>query len=262
MPNSPLINIMCAAAEKAGQKLRRDFGELENLQVSRKGQGDFVTNADLRTETLLREELEKARPGYGFLLEESGAIEGSDKTHRWIIDPIDGTNNFLHGVPFFCISIALEREGTLVAGVIYNPISDELFTAERGQGAFLHNRRLRVSGRTRLDEALIECATSVTREDAQKQAAHFTQVQNITPHIGGLRSMGSAALELAYVAAGRLDAMWARNLSAWDIAGGIVLIREAGGMVSDFSNRDKMFETREIIASNSHLHASLHSLLS
>ena len=254
-PHSPTLNVMIKAAHKAAPSLRRDFGEVENLQVSRKGPGDFVSNADLKAEETLREELTQARPGYGLLLEEGGEIMGGDKTHRWIIDPLDGTTNFLHGIPHFAISIALEREGTLVAGVIYNPITDELFHAERGAGAFLNNKRIRVSARNQLADCVFACGMP---HGVRKGRAEFVkEIDTLLPKVAGLRRMGSAALDLAYVAAGRVDGFWERGLSPWDMAAGIVLVREAGGMVSDLADRQNMLETGAIATAPDSIHTQL-----
>ena len=234
---SPALNVMVAAARKAGRPLVRDFGELENLQISMKGPADFVTSADKRTEKILIEELSKARPGYGFLGEEGGAVEGKDKTHRFIIDPIDGTTNFMHGIPHFAISIGLEREGHLVAGVIYNPVTDDVFTAEKGHGAYLNNKRLRVAGRKELSSAVIATGLPFLGKEGHARAgAEMAQVMNVT---AGIRRFGAASLDLAWVAAGRFDAFWERGLQAWDIAAGIVLVREAGGMATDKGHADK-----------------------
>ena len=255
MAQSANMNVMRSAVEKAGRALRRDFGEIENLQVSKKGPGDFVTNADLRAEKILFEELSEARPGYGFLLEEKGEIEGSDSTHRFIIDPLDGTTNFMHGIPHFAISVALEREGTLVAGVIYNPITDEIFYGERGQGAFGPSGRLRVAGRNQLSEAVLACGAPHGRRAGHDE--FVAETETLLPKIAGLRRFGAASLDLAYVAAGRFDAFWARGLAAWDMAAGIVLVREAGGLVSDLTNRQRMFESGDVIAANEPMHAAL-----
>src|SRR5665213_1985167 len=226
---SPALNVMMAAARKAGKPLIRDLGELENLQVSMKGPADFVTNADKRTEKILIDELTRARPGYGFLAEESGAIEGKDKTHRFIIDPIDGTTNFLHGIPHFAISIALEREGQIVTALVYNPATDDMFMAEKGQGAFLNNKRLRVGARKTLNTALV--ATGIPFQGHGDFARFDAELNAIMPNVAGIRRFGAASLDLAYVAAGRFDAFWERNLSAWDIAAGLLLVKEAQGMV-------------------------------
>ena len=249
------MNVMRAAVEKAGRALRRDFGEVENLQVSRKGPGDFVSQADLKAEKILFEELSEARPGYGFLMEERGVVEGSDATHRWIIDPLDGTSNFLHGIPHFAISVALERDGTLVAGIVYNPITDEMFYGERGQGAYGPSGRLRVSGRQDLADAVIATRFAYKSVDGFKDAA--PEIEKLVPKVGGLRNFGSAALDLAYVAAGRFDGYVEMGLEAWDFAAGIVLVREAGGLVSDESNRQRMLENGNMIAGNEAIHTAL-----
>ena len=255
MAQSPAMNVMRAAVEKAGRALRRDFGEIENLQVSKKGPGDFVTNADLKAEKILFEELSQARPGYGFLMEEKGAIEGSDTTHRWIIDPLDGTTNFMHGIPHFAISVALERDGTLVAGIVYNPITDEMFFAERGQGAYGPSGRLRVAGRDKLADAIL--ASGAPHGERAGRDEFIDEMQSLLPNIAGLRRFGAAALDLAYVAAGRFDGFWERGLAPWDMAAGIVLVRESGGLVSDLTNRQKMLDDGNIIAANEAIHAQL-----
>ena len=255
MAQSPIMNVMVGAAEKAGRALRRDFGEIENLQVSRKGPGDFVTNADLRAEKILFEELQTARPGYGFLLEEGGEIEGTDKTHKWIIDPLDGTTNFMHGIPHFAISIALERDTKLVAGVIYNPITDELFSAERGSGAFYNHGRLRVAGRTDLSDAVLACGAPHGERAGRDE--FIEEMQTLLPKVAGVRRFGAASLDLAYVAAGRVDGFWERGLAPWDIAAGVVLVREAGGLVSDETNRNRFMETGTVVAANEAIHAAL-----
>src|SRR6266481_6006698 len=241
---SPALNVMIAAARKAGRALIRDFGELENLQISKKGPADFVTTADSRTERVLVEELSRTRPGYGFLVEEGGAIEGKDKTHRFIIDPIDGTTNFMHGIPQFAISIALEREGHLVSALVFNPVTDEMYVAERGHGAYLNDKRLRVAARKNLSETLIASgAPYMGKEGLEEFLGELRGVLNVT---AGMRRFGAASLDLAWVAAGRFDAFWERNLKAWDIAAGVLLVREAGGVVSDLMGRDRMMETGAI----------------
>ncbi len=259
MIRTPLMNVMVAAVLKAGKGLKRDFGELENLQVLAKGPGDFVSIADKRAEKTLHEELEKARPGYGFVMEEGGTIEGADKTHRWIIDPLDGTTNFLHGIPFFSISVALERDGVLVAGVVYNPATEELYIAEKGKGAFANDRRLRVAGRRQMDDAVI--CTTVAHIGRGNHPLNQAEIKAVTAQVAGIRRFGSAALELGYVAAGRFDGFWERWLSPWDIAAGIVLVREAGGFVTDLSGRDKMLETGDICVGNEHIHKQLLKLV-
>src|SRR5262245_46862227 len=239
MLRSALLNVMIKAARKARRTLKRDFGEVEHLQTSLKGPANFVTAADRRAEEILREELELARPGYGFLGEEGGAREGSDQTHTWIVDPLDGTTNFLHGIPQFAISIGLERSGTIVAGVVYNPVTDELFTAERGKGAFLNDKRMRVAARTRLIDSVIACGLPHHgRGDLELGLKELGAVQD---KVAGLRRFGAAALDLAYVAAGRLDGYWEQNISPWDMAAGIVLVREAGGYATDIDGGDSMF---------------------
>jgi myo-inositol-1(or 4)-monophosphatase len=255
MLRSPLLNVMIKAAHKAGRALKRDFGEVENLQVSVKGPADFASAADHRAEETLHAELTQARPGYSFLGEEGGLREGSDQTHRWIVDPLDGTLNFLHGIPHFAISIALEREGTIVAGVVYNPANDELFTAERGKGAFLNDKRLRVAARRRLADAVVACALPhPSRGDVALTRSEHNGVQE---KAAGLRRFGAAALDLAWVAAGRLDAYWERGLSPWDMAAGIALVREAGGFVTDLDGGDAMLTTGGLVAGNDTVHREL-----
>ena len=250
---------MANAALKAARGLIRDFGEVEQLQVSIKGPGDFVTTADLRAERVLKAELLKARPGYGLLFEESGAAAGSDGRHRWIVDPLDGTVNFLHGVPHFSISIALERDGEIIAGVVYQPVSDEMFVAEKGAGAFVNDRRLRVSARRQLAEALI--GTGLAGRLMAQQPAQIGALGAVMAAAGGVRHMGSAALDLAYVAAGRFDGFWQSGLSPWDIAAGILLVREAGGYVSDLAGGHDMLTTGDVVAANDHVHLPLAALI-
>ncbi|MGC6471916.1 MAG: inositol monophosphatase family protein [Parvibaculales bacterium] len=259
-PRSATLNVIMSAIDKAARGLRRDFGEIENLQVSRKGPGDFVTNADLRAEAILKEELMQARPGYGLLMEESGLTEGGDKSHRWIVDPLDGTTNFLHGIPHFAISVALEREGKLVAGVVYNPATDDLFYAEHGQGAYMNNKRIRVSGRDSMADSVFACG--IPHGQRQGRPAFVKEIDTLLPKVSGLRRMGAASLDLAYVAAGRMDGFWERGLQAWDMAAGIVLVKEAGGRVSDINDKQDMLETGGIIAANETLHAKLYKELS
>ena len=231
MIRSPLMTVMTDAVMKASRSLKRDFGEVENLQVSRKGPGDFVSAADRKAEKILRESLEKSRPGYGFVMEESGVVLGTDTSHRWHIDPLDGTTNFLHGLPQFAISVGLERDGQIVAGVIYDPAKDELFIAERGKGAYLNNRRIRVAGRGDLVDAVFACGLPhIGKGD---HGLYLREEAAIMGNVGGMRRWGAAALDLAYVACGRFDAYWERGLNTWDIAAGILMVREAGGFVSD-----------------------------
>lgn len=256
---SPALNVMTTAARKAGRALIRDFGEVENLQVSLKGPADFVSTADRRTERILIESLQKARPGYGFLVEEQGAIEGPDRTHRFIIDPLDGTTNFLHGIPHFAISIALEREGQLVSAVVYNPVADEMFTAEKSHGAYLNDRRLRVAARQSLKEALV--ATGMPFHGHGDHERFLGELAPVMADVAGVRRFGSAALDLAWVAAGRYDAFWERGLAKWDIAAGVLLVREAGGVVSDLLGGARFLETGDILAANERLHPQLLKLL-
>jgi myo-inositol-1(or 4)-monophosphatase len=259
MLRSALLNVMVQAARKAARTLKRDFGEVEKLQVSLKGPGNFVCAADRRAEEILSAELAKARPGYGFLGEEGGRQEGTDQTHTWIVDPLDGTTNFLHGIPHFAISIALEREETIVAGVVYNPVTDELFIAERGKGAFLNDQRLRVAARQRLAEAVVACGLPhAGRGDLALFRDEFAVVQE---KVAGLRRFGAAALDLAWVAAGRLDGYWERNLSPWDMAAGLLIVREAGGFVTDLDGGDAMLAKGHIIAGNEAMHRDLLRLL-
>lgn len=242
---------MINAVRRAARGVQRDFGELSNLQISLKGPGDYVTASDRKCEEVLRAELEKARPGYGFLMEESGVVAGTDAGHRWIIDPIDGTMNFMHAVPFFAISVALERHGELIAAVTYNPISDELFTAEKGQGAYLNNKRLRVAARQDIHETLV--GGSIPHRGRGEHALARAEIAIMQAKTVGLRAMGSATLDLAYLAAGRLDIVWHRGLEAWDMAAGIVMIREAGGFVSDCDTEANPLVTGNILAANADL---------
>jgi myo-inositol-1(or 4)-monophosphatase len=256
---SAIINVMASAALKASRALLRDFGEVENLQVSQKGPADFVSTADLRAEKTLRTELEKARPGYGFLMEESGASAGEDGRNRWIVDPLDGTTNFLHGIPHWAISIGLERDGEIIAGVIYEPIRDELFWTEKGGGAFVNERRLRVSARRHLVEAVI--ATGLPFHGRGDHPAYLKSLEAVMAATSGVRRFGAASLDLAYVAAGRFDGYWEYGLSPWDIAPGILLVREAGGYVSDPTGGHGMMETGNVLAANDHLHLPLGKLV-
>ena len=247
---SATMNVMIAAARKAARALARDFGEVENLQVSRKGPSDFVSSADIKAEKTIFEELSKARPGYGFLMEERGAVEGTDKSHRWLVDPLDGTTNFLHAIPHFAISIGLEREGVLVAGVVYNVVRDELFWAEKGMGAYLNDRRLRVAGRGDMRDALFATGTPFHGKPGHTKA--LGEIERVIAKSAGMRRFGAAALDLAYVAAGRFDGYWERGLNAWDIAAGAVLVREAGGVVTEIDGDDFM-KTGAVVAANERL---------
>jgi len=255
MAFSALIKVMSDAARKAGRSLARDFGEVEALQVSIKGPANFVTAADLRAEEIVHQELARARPQYGFLMEERGVVEGADKTHRFIVDPLDGTTNFLHGIPLFCISIGLERSGELVAGVIYNPVMDELYTAEKGKGAFLNDRRLRVAARKSIGDAVVACG--IPHRGRPGHGRFLTEAETLMREIAGLRRTGSAAIDLAWTAAGRFDGYWERNIQAWDMAAGIVILREAGGVATDLNGGTKMLETGTILAGNTSIHKAL-----
>ena len=252
---SPLINVMCQAAQKAGRKLNRDFGEVENLQVSKKGPADFVSNADHMAEKVLFEELSKARPKYGFLMEESGKRDGSDTSNTWIVDPLDGTTNFLHGIPHFAISIGLERDGEPHAGVVYEPVNDQMFWAEKGTGAYLNGRRLRVSARKEMSASLFATGLPFLGRDHDPMV--FEQVKTVLEQSSGIRRFGAAALDLAWVAAGRYEGYWESGLNAWDIAAGAALVREAGGFVTDFDGGKKFLTTGDIVAANDHQHAAL-----
>ena len=256
---SPTLNVMVTAARKAGRSLIRDFGEVEQLQVSIKGPANFVSVADHKAEEIIFKELNKARPGYGFLMEERGHIDGVDKTHRWLVDPLDGTTNFLHSNPMFAVSIGLEREGQLVAGVIYNPASDQLFTAEKGKGAFMNDRRLRVANRKTLADALV--TTGIPHRGRDGHPRFLKEMDIMMREVAGIRRTGSAALDLAFVAAGRFDAYWERNLKPWDLAAGIVIVREAGGFVTDLDGSEKMLESGDVVAANSSLHKALLPLI-
>jgi myo-inositol-1(or 4)-monophosphatase len=227
---------MIEAARAAAKRLTRDFGEIENLQVSKKGPADFASQADLKAEEIIRDRLEKARPGYGFLMEESGEHKGSDKTHRFIVDPLDGTLNFLHGVPHFAVSIGLEREGVLRAGVVIDVIKNEVFWAETDQGAWVDNKRLRVGARRKLSEAIV--TTGIPQLGVPGYDRFVKEMTLLQGEVAAIRRFGSAALDLAWVAAGRFDAFWERGLSPWDVAGGFVLIKEAGGTVVGLGGAD------------------------
>jgi myo-inositol-1(or 4)-monophosphatase len=252
------MNVMVKAARRAGRSLKRDLGEIENLQVSMKGPANFVSLADKRAEEMLYTDLNKARPGYGFLGEEGGNRDGTDKSHTWIVDPLDGTTNFLHGIPQFAVSIGLAREGQVIAGLIYNPANDELYMAEKGSGAFLNDTRLRVAGRKQLNECVIACGLPhIGRGDFELSRNEMAALQ---PKVAGLRRFGAASLDLAFVAAGRLDGYWERNLQPWDIAAGLILIKEAGGTVGDINGGD-VLTTGNIVAGNEFVHGALTKIL-
>jgi myo-inositol-1(or 4)-monophosphatase len=255
MARSALLNVMVSAATKAGRGLARDFGEVENLQVSVKGPADFVSAADHRADEVLIAELTKARPGYAFLTEETGTVEGTDKTHRWIIDPLDGTTNFLHGIPIFAISIGLEREGQIVAAVIFNPVTNELYVAERGAGAFLNDRRLRVAKRNELADAVI--ATGIPNRGRKGHGEFNKELPHLMQRVAGIRRCGAASIDLAWVAAGRFDGYWERGLKPWDMAAGLLLVEEAGGIVSDIDGGKEMLSHGSVVAGNNAIHKAL-----
>lgn len=248
MPASALMNVMVAAVRKAGRSLARDFGEVEQLQVSVKGPANFVSAADHKAEDILYAELSRARHGYGFLMEERGLVEGPDKSHRWIVDPLDGTTNFLHGVPHFAISVGLERDGEMVAEVIYNPATNELFTAEKGKGSFVNDRRLRVANRRSLADCLV--VTGIPHRGRPGHKRFLSECEAAMRETAGVRRLGSAALDLAWVAAGRFDAYWEHAIQAWDMAAGILMVREAGGIVSDLEGGTTMLDSGSILAAN------------
>ena len=250
------INVMLRAAHAAGRGLARDFGEVENLQVSEKGPGDFVSVADRQAGRRIVEELGRARPRYGFLLEESGGVEGFDTSNRWVVDPLDGKGNFLHGIPHFCISIALERDGDPVAALVYNPLTDDTYWAARGIGAYANNRRLRVSARARLAQCILATGEEVGG-GAEARASYLRQHAAVKNAGVSLRRFGAAALDLAWVADGRLDGFWHSGLRRWDMAAGALLVREAGGAVSDTHGSGRALETGSILAANDRLHGHL-----
>lgn len=262
--HSGLITVMTRAARKAAPRLRRDFGEVEQLQVSRKGPADFVSMADKRAEQTIIEELKNARPDWGMLLEEGGAIEGNPDKPRWIVDPLDGTTNFLHGVPQFAISIAVEERkpggGSEIShALVYQPLTDESFWAEKGRGAWLQDARLRVSARRDLSETVI--GTGIPhcgRGDPARWAKIYAAVG---PQVSGVRRFGAASLDLAWVAAGRMDGFWEDDLDVWDTAAGVLLVREAGGFVTDYRGSDRSFERREYIAASASIHSKLQKLV-
>jgi myo-inositol-1(or 4)-monophosphatase len=262
--HSGLITVMTRAARKAAPRLRRDFGEVEQLQVSRKGPADFVSMADKRAEATIVEELRNARPDWGMLLEEGGEIEGNPAKPRWIVDPLDGTTNFLHGVPHFSISIAVEDRkagggSEITHGLVYQPLTDDSFWAEKGGGAWLQDARLRVSARRDLADSLIGTGIPfLGRGDTDQWAKIYSAVG---PHVSGIRRFGSAALDLAWVAAGRMDGFWEDGLDIWDTAAGVLLVREAGGFISDYRGGDQMFKRGEYVAANGDIHSKLHKLI-
>lgn len=256
---SALINVMVRAAEKAARGLVRDFGEVEHLQVSRKGPADFVSAADMKAEKLLREELQKARPDFGFLMEETGASKGRDPSTRWIVDPLDGTTNFLHGLPHWAISIAVEKNDEIIAGVVYEPVHDQMFWAEKGQGAFLNHQRLRVSERRQLGDAVI--ATGMPFKGRGDHAGFLIEAEAIMKEVAGIRRFGAASLDLAFVAAGRFDGFWERGLSPWDVAAGQLLVTEAGGFVGEIGGGRNPVFGGSVLAANAHLHLPIAKIL-
>ena len=255
----PIINVMAAAARKAARGLIHDFGEVEQLQVSKKGPSDFVSEADRRADRILREELTRARPAFGLLIEESGTGGAPNADDRWIVDPLDGTTNFLHGLPHFAISIAHESQGELVAGMIYDPLRDESFWAARGRGAYLNNRRLRVSARREMSEALL--ATGIPFASRPGKDEMLAALRPVMERTAGVRRFGAASLDLAYVAAGRYDAFWEIGLSPWDVAAGIVIVREAGGLVSELTGGDDPLNGGSILAANDKLFEPIGTML-
>jgi len=252
------LNIMEKACKKASKLLIRDFGEVEKLQVSKKGPGDFVTNSDKRTEKIIINELSLARPDYSFLAEESG-LSGKNVEFRWIIDPIDGTTNFLHGVPYFAISIGLEKNKEIICGMIFNPITNEMFYAEKGKGAYLNNSRIRVSSRKNIDECVLLTGGPIL--SYKNKEIFFKEYESVSRKVAATRKFGSSALDLAYLASGRCDGVWERNLNYWDIAAGIIIVKEAGGTVTDFKGGDKYIEDRNLLATNSKIDKDLIALL-
>jgi myo-inositol-1(or 4)-monophosphatase len=259
MQGSANLNLMIKAARKAGRSLVKDFREVENLQVSTKGPGDFVSKADREAERIIKEDLMAGRPTYGWLGEETGATDGVDPTRRWIVDPLDGTTNFLHGMPHWAISIALEHKGEIVSGVIYDAAKDELFWAEKGAGAWMNDKRMRVSGRRVMSEAVF--ATGVPFGSKNTLPATLQDLARLMPACAGVRRWGAASLDLAYVAAGRYDGYWERELHAWDIAAGMILVREAGGTVSGIRDGQDPLESGAIICGNDGLYAPFRKII-
>ena len=258
--NSPQINLIIKACMKASRSLIRDFGEIENLQVSTKGPGDFVTSADKRTEKILIDELQKAHPEYGIITEETGIINKSNTEKRWVIDPIDGTMNFLNGIPQFAISIGYEEKGEIICGVIFNPIKNEMFIAEKGNGAYLNNSRIRVSNKNKIKDALL--VTGGPKGNSKIKNKIFSEYINVSNNVSNVRKFGSAALDMAYVACGRFDGFWQRELNYWDVAAGIIILKEAGGFINFFEEDKNNPLKKNIIASNSNIHNELLDLIS
>jgi myo-inositol-1(or 4)-monophosphatase len=260
MARTALLNIMVTAALKAGRSLKRDFGEVENLQVSVKGPADFVTNADRSAEKIVHDELSKGRPTYGFLMEEGGEIKGADGQHRWIVDPLDGTTNFLHGIPLFAVAIALQRGDEIVASLVYNPISEEMFVAEKGSGAWLdEKKRLRVANRKHLADSVI--TTGIKTTGTTNDALQLRQLSAISPATAGIRRTGSASTDLAWLAAGRVDGFWEARLAPWDVAPGWLLLREAGGTMTDYGGTAASIANGEVVAGNEAIQGQLLKLI-
>ena len=257
--SSPQINLITRACMKASRSLIRDFGEIENLQVSSKGPGDFVSSADKRTEKILIEELQKAHPEYGIITEETGIINKSNTKNRWIIDPIDGTMNFLNGVPQFAISVAYEEDNEIKCGVIFNPITNEMFCAEKGNGAYLNNSRIRVSNKKKIIDSLL--VTGGPKQASKIKDKIFSEYVNVSKNVSNVRKFGSASLDMAYVACGRFDGYWQRELNYWDIAAGIVILKEAGGFIDFFEEDTRLPLKKNILASNSNIHDELKELI-
>jgi len=257
--SSANINVMVKVCRKAAKILIRDFGEIENLQVSLKGPGNFVTASDIKVEKILVEELQKARPTYSILSEEIGEIN-NDESFKWIIDPIDGTSNFLHGIPHFAISIGLEHDKEIICGIIYDPIKDEMFVAEKGNGAYVNNKRMRVSSRSKLKDCII--FTGGPRQNPKDKELFFVEYKNFSSIVKTpIRKMGSASLDIAYVAAGRCDGFWQRNLNYWDYAAGIILVKESGGFVTDFNGENRYIENETILVTNSKINKEMIEVL-
>ena len=257
--DSPQINLITRACMKAARSLIRDFGEIENLQVSEKGPGDFVTSADKRTEKILINELQKAHPEYGIITEETGIINKLNIKNRWIIDPIDGTMNFLNGIPQFAISIGYEEDGEIKSGVIFNPIMNEMFCAEKGKGAYLNNSRIRVSNKKKIKDALI--VTGGPKGESKIKSKIFSEYINVSNNVSNVRKFGSAALDIAYVACGRFDGYWQRELNYWDVAAGIIILKEAGGFVDFFEENKNLPLKKNILATNANIHSELLALI-
>jgi myo-inositol-1(or 4)-monophosphatase len=255
MIHSALLNVMVKAARKAARGLIRDFGEVEKLQVSMKGPANFVSAADKRAEDILYAELSKARPGFGFLMEERGEVKGSDPSHKFVIDPLDGTTNFLHSIPLFAISVGLVKDGMPIAGVIFNPVSDEMYVAERGQGAYIGQRRLRVAARKRLGDAVISCG--IPHHERGDHERFRRELGVLQKQVAGLRRTGAAALDMAWVASGRFDGFWERDLAAWDLAAGIAIVQEAGGFVTDLDGGLDTMTKGSVVAGNHDIHTAL-----